>query len=335
MAEKILSIIVPSYNTSSFVQECVPTFIDERLFNDVDVFFIDDGATDNTEQTLRPFLEKYPDYFHFCHKENGGHGSVINYGLANCVKTKYFKVIDGDDFVNREALINLVGYLKTTNDDLIVSGYLEKYPDGEAKIPPIRIGNNSGYKERTTYGPELLIALNLTIHSATFKTSIFVDNQIKMPEKLFFEDNLYILYPTIYLKAISFINDYVYCYRLGNPNQSVSIAGKLKHYQDSLVIRDMAHHFLADKVEGKCPSSVEDCCIKRIAEGLSCYRDTLLYFKNNKIARDKCHTLYDEDTKFPKLLKELKKQKFHRYLFASNFRFIGLFRAIEKRNFQK
>lgn len=332
MAEKILSIIVPSYNTSSFVQECVPTFIDERLFNDVDVFFIDDGATDNTEQTLRPFLEKYPDYFHFCHKENGGHGSVINYGLSKCVKTKYFKVIDGDDFVDREALINLVSYLKTTNDDLVVSGYLEKYPNGETKIPPITMDDNSSYKERTTYGPELLIALNLTIHSATFKTSIFVDNQIVMPEKLFFEDNLFILYPTIYLKAISFINDYVYCYRLGNPNQSVSIAGRIKHYQDSLVVRDLAHRFLASQAMGTC-QCIKDYCIKRVAQSLSCYQNTLLYYKDNKLAREKCHELYLEDIKNPQLLDELKKQKFHRYLFASKFRFICLFRMAVKKNF--
>lgn len=332
MAEKILSIIVPSYNTSSFVQECVPTFIDERLFNDVDVFFIDDGATDNTEQTLRPFLEKYPDYLHFCHKENGGHGSVINYGLSNCVKTKYFKVIDGDDFVDREALINLVSYLKTTNDDLVVSGYLEKYPNGEVKIPPIAMDDNSSYKERTTYGPELLIALNLTIHSATFKTSIFVDNQIVMPEKLFFEDNLFILYPTIYLKAISFINDYVYCYRLGNPNQSVSIAGRIKHYQDSLVVRDLAHRLLASQAMGTC-QCIKEYCVKRVAQSLSCYRNTLLYYKDNKLAREKCRELYLEDIKNPQLLDELKKQKFHKYLFASKFRFICLFRMVVKNNF--
>lgn len=331
MAEKILSIIVPSYNTSSFVQECVPTFIDERLFNDVDVFFIDDGATDNTEQALRPFIEKYPDYLHFCHKENGGHGSVINYGLTNCVKTKYFKVIDGDDFVDREALINLVNYLKTTNDDLVVSSYLEKYSNSETKIPPIVSNNSSDYKERTTYGPELLIALNLTIHSATFKTSIFVGNQIKMPEKLFFEDNLYILYPTIYLKAISFINDYVYCYRLGNPNQSVSIAGRIKHYQDSLVIRNLAHCFLASQAMEACQYT-KDYCVKRVAQSLSCYQNTLLYYKDNKLARRKCRELYSEDMENPQLLEELKKQKFHKYLFASKFCFIRLFRAVVKKS---
>ena len=49
MKNKILSIIVPSYNVENYIDSCVPTYIDKRLFDKVDVYFIDDGATDNTK----------------------------------------------------------------------------------------------------------------------------------------------------------------------------------------------------------------------------------------------------------------------------------------------
>ena len=42
----ILSIIIPSYNTSKFVDECLPTFIDDYLIGKVVIYLIDDGATD-------------------------------------------------------------------------------------------------------------------------------------------------------------------------------------------------------------------------------------------------------------------------------------------------
>ena len=48
MNTPILSIIVPSYNTSKFVNECLPTFVHQELFGKIVVYLIDDGATDNT-----------------------------------------------------------------------------------------------------------------------------------------------------------------------------------------------------------------------------------------------------------------------------------------------
>ena len=92
--EPILTIIIPSYNTSKFVDECLPTFIDDYLIGKVVIYLIDDGATDDTQGKIQKYVMDYPDLFKFVHKENGGHGSVINFGVHNLVKSKYFKIID-------------------------------------------------------------------------------------------------------------------------------------------------------------------------------------------------------------------------------------------------
>ena len=48
MENKILSIVVPSYNAEKFLKKGIPTFLDERIKNDIEVIIVDDGSTDNT-----------------------------------------------------------------------------------------------------------------------------------------------------------------------------------------------------------------------------------------------------------------------------------------------
>ena len=326
MKNKILSIIVPSYNIEKYIDSCVPTYIDERLFDKVDIYFIDDGATDNTKSKLDMYLEKYPDYFHFVHKENGGHGSVINFGVSNCVKTKYFKVIDGDDFVNPDELNKLVDYLSTNDDDLIVSCFVHEYPDKAEKQFAIK-GECSEFEEGKTYDSKLLESLNVTIHSATFKTDIFRKNQITLPEKVFYEDNLYILYPMKYVKKISFVNYFVYHYRLGNPNQSVSFANRNKHYLDSILCKNCALEFL-NSISNSKDEHLLNYAYRKISEGLSCYVGTICYWGKNKVVRQKCLELFEKDKQFPSLLNEMKKFRFLRFAFNTNFRFVALYKLI-------
>ena len=331
---KILSIIVPSYNIGAFVDECVPTFVDSGLYELVDVYFVDDGATDDTKEKLEPYVREHPDYFHFVHKDNGGHGSVINYALTKCVHTKYFKVIDGDDCIDPKAMRALALFLTQCDDDLVVSGYVENYPNRQNVIEPIEPGLEGVFLERQTHGLEILPHLNVTIHSATFKSEVFQKNHIMLPEKVFFEDNLYILYASPHLESISFVNACVYYYRLGNPNQSVSLAGLAKHYGDAMMVRKLAFEFY-DLHESEFNASLKGFYVKKLASCLSAYRSTILYYKENKQAREKCLELYRNDVRYPQLLSELKKYKFYKLLFATKFRFIGVFRRIEMRNMSK
>ena len=55
-------------------------------------------------------------------KENGGHGSTINRGIKEA-KGKYFKAIDGDDWVDSDALEKLLNDLIQIDSDLVLMDY--------------------------------------------------------------------------------------------------------------------------------------------------------------------------------------------------------------------
>ena len=119
---KYLSIIIPSFNTEKFIDENMKTFIDDRLFEDVEILIINDGSKDKTEEKALKYQNEYLNYVRVITKENGNHGSVINRGILEA-KGKYFKVIDADDWVNTENLVELVDFLKKCNTDLVINPY--------------------------------------------------------------------------------------------------------------------------------------------------------------------------------------------------------------------
>jgi len=319
----ILSIIVPSYNIEKYVDECLPTFVDEKLIGKIKVILIDDGATDNTSLKIQPFVEKYPKLFAFIHKENGGHGSVINYGVHKIVDTKYFKVIDGDDWVDSNSLLALANYLYETDDDLVVSSCVFFYPQKqEIKYP---IDKTLDYKEKTTYDDSILDHLNISIHSATFKRSLFIEHNITLTEKVFYDDNQFVCYPLFFVRKISFINDVVYYYRLGNFGQSVSINGIKKHFFDIENVRKHALDFY-DKNKSSITQHQDRAICKILASSLCSFYPIIVYYSDNKLARKECRALKNVLKKYDLIYWYVKQRKFNKALLLFKFYFLGYFR---------
>ena len=82
----------------------------------------DDGSTDSTASLAHTYEQKYPYSFKVLSKENGGHGSTINYAIPRATG-KYFKVVDGDDWLDKSLLPQFVQLLKHTHSDVISNDF--------------------------------------------------------------------------------------------------------------------------------------------------------------------------------------------------------------------
>ena len=122
--EKILTITVPSYNVEKFLNQTLNSFIHDEILDDIEVLIVDDGSKDHTAEIGKEYEEKYPQSFRVISKENGGHGSTINRGIAEA-KGRYFKVVDGDDWVNTEDFVRLIQKLKGCSADYVFTNYYE------------------------------------------------------------------------------------------------------------------------------------------------------------------------------------------------------------------
>ena len=55
---KILSFIIPSYNAQQFLDKCIPSFVNEEVFDELDVIIVNDGSKDNTAEVAQKYCDK-------------------------------------------------------------------------------------------------------------------------------------------------------------------------------------------------------------------------------------------------------------------------------------
>ena len=261
--EKILTITVPAYNVETFLRQTLTSFVDERILKELEVLIIDDGSGDNTAEIGRIYEKKYPETFRVISKENGGHGSTINRGIKEA-EGKYFKVVDGDDWVDTEGLINLIGKLRTCDTDYVFTNYYE-VNDVTKELKEVKFPEIEREKELPFESIEK--ETRISMHALVIKTSVLRNNKIWIDEHSFYVDIEYILYPVPYVETVIYYDIFVYMYRLAQVNQSVSMKGYQKHMQNHI---DVIMHTLDYINHYKKSDSVKESRIrymeKRIAE---------------------------------------------------------------------
>ena len=90
MASKV-SIIIPSYNCASYVEEAVQSAL-SQTYSDCEVVVINDGSTDNTEEVLAPYRDKIV----YISQENKGLAGARNSGIKRA-SGDYITFLDADD----------------------------------------------------------------------------------------------------------------------------------------------------------------------------------------------------------------------------------------------
>lgn len=233
--EKILSIVIPCYNVEKFLRQTLESFVEESILDKIEVLIVNDGSKDGTEVIGKEYEEKYPQTFRVISKENGGHGSTINIGIEECTG-KYFKVIDGDDWVNTSDFKALIEKLETCEADYVITNYYEVYENSGEKVPIEYKNLLKISEEKEWHGTfeEIVGKVMPSMHAIVLKTSILKENQICLDEHCFYVDVEYVLYPLPYVETVSYYNLHVYMYRLGQITQSVSLAGFRSHIQNHI-----------------------------------------------------------------------------------------------------
>jgi len=233
--EKILTIVVPTYNAEKYLKDNLESLCITEVMQDIQVLIINDGSIDGSLDIAEKYTMKYPETFHVISKENGGHGSGINCGIQ-AANGKYFKVVDADDWVEKQAFINLVQFLKSTDSDIVYSGFYWVFDRGqgnpaefERKVEMKEPFSGVIYKKEYQFD-EIADVAYIKMHNMAVKTEILFKNRIVIDEHCYYVDTEYISYPIPYVKTVSFLPDFVYYYRIGSQGQSVGIS-KMQQYE--------------------------------------------------------------------------------------------------------
>lgn len=226
---KILSVIIPSYNSKAFLDKCLHSLIADEILEKLEVIVVNDGSTDNSEKICEEYIDKYPQVFSLISKENGGHGSAINAGSEKATG-KYMKVLDADDWFLTENLPSFIDKLEKTEADVVLTcHHTINITTGEIKNWRCFPGEpGREYTLEEIMGQWKNFDRSLTFHGITYRTDFYKKNSIRLSEKVFYEDHEYATFPCCFAKTVMPLDLFIYEYRIGDVSQSVSAANQLK-----------------------------------------------------------------------------------------------------------
>ncbi len=223
---KLLSVAIPCYNSAAYMANAIESAL--VLGDDVEIIVVDDGSRkDNTLQIGKEYEEKYPGIVKCIHQENGGHGQAVNTGLANATGL-YYKVLDSDDWFDKDELIKVAGRLKKLLSDgitvdMFVANYVYDKPS-ENKATPIRYTNVMPQDKVFTWAETKHFQphQNILMHSVIYRTQLLRDCALVLPKHTFYVDNLFVYLPLPYVKTLYYMDVNLYRYYIGREDQSVN-----------------------------------------------------------------------------------------------------------------
>ena len=208
---KTVSFAIPCYNSADYMDTCIESILecDFGNRNDIEILIVDDGSTkDNTAEKADEWERRHPGIIRAIHQENGGHGAAVNAGLEHATG-RYFKVVDSDDWLDREAMESIMRYLRMQSElkdptDLVIANYVyEKVHEGTRTVMNYRNvfprGREFTWDEVGHFGQSQY----LLMHSVIYRTDLLRDCGLKLPEHTFYVDNIFVYVPTRTCIAIS------------------------------------------------------------------------------------------------------------------------------------
>lgn len=293
--EKVLSFVVPSYNSERFLDTIIPSFLEASVIDKLDIIIVNDGSTDNTIPKAEGYVKMYPDSVRLINQENKGHGGALNTGLSNA-KGKYVKVIDADDWVVTKNLPSFIEKLEKIDSDVILTHHYT-----------INIGNGNEKKKWMSYPEKFEVPYtfeqimsnwksfdrSLTFHGITYNTKFYQDNCMQLSEHVFYEDHEYATVPCCVANSITPIDMFIYCYRIGDVEQSVSNVNQLKRigHTESVLKRLISEYPNRDF---KTDAQKRYYCMKAQGLLMSYLTTVLLVEKDRKKGRAMAESLMNE-----------------------------------------
>lgn len=251
----IVSVIVPVYNSSELLGDCVNSIL-MQSFKDFELILVDDGSKDNSWELCNKW-EKCDSRVKIFHQNNLGASAARNAGIR-LSEGEWVVFIDSDDTVTPTYLEDLLRMVTNNQDiDLCISG-LRVVRNG-------KITEKKSFEEmsclmsdyRTLFEQVSIQDYGFSV-GKMYRKSIIDDNNIQFNSKVSIaEDCMFMMdyimaCPTNKVSKIAFINqcNYNYVIRKGSLSTSVStFEHELFNYQEyKRTINDLKSTFEIDSI---------------------------------------------------------------------------------------
>lgn len=229
----LLSVIIPSYNSSKTIVRCIKS-ITRQTLRDIEIIVIDDGSSDDS-LAICNLLAAEDDRIHVYAKANAGQGIARNYGLSQATGD-YVAFVDSDDTCHAEMYETLVKHAINEQSDLVIAGYKDVKEEKVIKEHP---GSSDSLNEKEgilAYMASLISTHEekgekkcIAVWDSIYRRSLLRDNHIVFPSEreVYSEDLVFKMRMMAVANRVSCIPECLYEYHISNESYSKRIEGSV------------------------------------------------------------------------------------------------------------
>lgn len=151
------SVLIPVYNTSQYLDECINSVLNQTE-KDYEIVLVDDGSTDKSGDICDSYAKKYS-FIRVIHKQNEGLMMTRRRGFKEA-KGEYFICLDSDDYLcDNKALYKIRKLIEEKNCDLVLYNYYMEKEPGMAGKDVVLFDEPDGYvfKDKAELYSKLLV----------------------------------------------------------------------------------------------------------------------------------------------------------------------------------
>lgn len=125
MEKSKISVIIPFYNASKYIDRCVDSVM-QQDYTPIEIVIVNDGSSEKESDSLKKYINF--ENIIVINKENGGVGSARNKG-KNIATGEWITFLDADDWIETDFCSELIQY--ADKGDIICANYIREFSDGK------------------------------------------------------------------------------------------------------------------------------------------------------------------------------------------------------------
>ena len=131
MGKSLISVIVPIYNVSRYLERCMESLL-HQTYKNIEIIMVDDGSSDDCGKKCDRYAAEEP-RIKVIHKKNAGLGMARNSGLE-IAEGEYVMFIDSDDYTDVRMIERLYHRLTEEGADTCFCRYYDTSSEGKNEL---------------------------------------------------------------------------------------------------------------------------------------------------------------------------------------------------------
>lgn len=212
MYEEGITVITAIYNCDKYLNKMLESVF-TQTYKNFNIILVNDGSSDNSEQIVLKYLDKYPNNIIYLKQENRGVSEARNIAIPQ-INKKYTLFLDADDFINKYMFETMYEKAESSKSDIIICGYniIYDYCNKEKKIL-FDLDEKCIYKNSEILEKMLKNEIEGQLWNKMFLSRNLIESSIIFEKGRIIEDLFPVFNQVFKAKRIAYIDKELYTYR--------------------------------------------------------------------------------------------------------------------------